>query len=537
MSQNKIKFSVALKVILPLGFIFLVAMSISNWFYTSHQTTQSRDNIIKQMNGVATNYFDSLNTMMLTGTIANRDILKNKILQNKNITELRVLHGKGHLPGSSEAKEHKIQDEFDQRVMQGENIIEWGTQGGKPVLRYLKPLPARKDYNGVNCLMCHQVPEDTLVGAIRITYSMEEAEQAINEAFWAGILLNIVIFLIGVILAIFIFRKVVTSPLEEFRKTVHLVEDNKDLKQRIAVNTNDEFGRTADVLNGLLADFQAILTEVSSASHNLSDSSVQLNHITSDALESISAQYKKIGVISEVVQHLSTSSNKVTSSSLEAENAVQKALGNTEQGNKLTKQVTEQLNLLVTSVNDASGISEALVADSQNISQVLGTIKEIADQTNLLALNAAIEAARAGEQGRGFAVVADEVRQLSQKTQQSTIEIEAIIEKLQSNSAIAVEKMQQSAAVASKTMDGANSAEQALTNINRSVEVISLKNKEIVDVAEEQSIITQNISENIKQIHEHATFSQTKSEETDSSSQQLSKLSEMLEELVNKFKV
>jgi len=254
MSQNKVNFSVALKVILPLGFIFLISMSISNWFYTSHQTTQSKENILKQMNGVATNYFDSLNTMMLTGTIANRNILKDKILQNKNITELRVLHGKGHLPGSSKGEEHKIKDALDQRVMQGENVIEWGTQEGKPVLYYLKPLPAKKNYNGVNCLICHQVPEDTMVGAIRITYSMEEEEQAISKAFWTGITLNTAIFLVGVALAFFIFRKVVTSPLEEFRRTVHIIEDKKDMKQRIAVDTSDEFGRTADVLNSLLEE-------------------------------------------------------------------------------------------------------------------------------------------------------------------------------------------------------------------------------------------------------------------------------------------
>ncbi len=160
MKKQDIRYSVGIKVILPLAIIFLLAMGLSNWFFSNHLSEQIHEDVIKQTQSTATNFFDSLNTMMLTGTISNKQILKDKVLKIPAIKELRVLHGEGHLPGTVQSAENKIQDHLDERVMQGEEVIEWGEQDGK------------------------------LIGAVRIVYSMEKEQEEIDSALWTGIVIS-----------------------------------------------------------------------------------------------------------------------------------------------------------------------------------------------------------------------------------------------------------------------------------------------------------------------------------------------------------
>ncbi|MBF0265595.1 MAG: hypothetical protein HQL46_10010 [Gammaproteobacteria bacterium] len=536
MNNKKITISLGTKLILPISLIFFVSIAISTWYFLNNQNIVAQKNVLDKTQSIATNLFDSLNTMMLTGTIANRKILINKILQIPNVEEVRVLHGQGHLIKSDDP-EHKQIDEYDRRAIKGEQVNEWIETNGQPHLLVIKPFKASKNYNGVNCISCHQVPEGTVIGAIRITYSMKEEKAHISKTFWTSLITSLIIFIIGIITIYLLIKQFIINPLSEFRRTIYIIDEKKDLRQRINVVSDDELGRTASVFNTLLIDFQKIIQEILNSSKQLDTSASQLTAITHSTLDDVNAQNAQIDIIGEVLQNLSAASESVYDSAKSADKSADIAYKDSQNGSDITKQVADQLNSVLLSVADAEEALRLLVEDSNSIATMLQVISGISEQTNLLALNAAIEAARAGEQGRGFAVVADEVRTLAQRTQEATLEINNIIEKLEQNSAIAVNKMVKSDEVVKSTTEIGQGAKVALDEINQATKEIREMNAKIVKATEEKSFIVDAIYKNMLQLTANASSTQTNAYKTDDSSKEINKVAQTLDTLVSKFKV
>jgi len=536
MENKKIKISLGTKLILPISAIFFISIAISTLYFMNNQNHVSKINVLDKTQSIATNLFDSLNTMMLTGTITNRKILINKILQIPNVEEVRVLHGKGRLVVSDDP-EHKIVDEYDRKAIKGEEVNEWIETDGQPHLLVIKPFKASKNYNGVNCVSCHQVPEGTVIGAIRIMYSMKEEKAQIHNTIWTSTIASLVIFIIGIGTIYLLIKQFITNPLSEFRRTIYIIEDNKDLTQRINVKSDDELGRTANVFNTLLYDFQEIIKSILNSSKQLDSSAEQLTQITHSTLDDVKAQNTQIDIIGEVLQNLSAASESVYDSAKSADLSADIAYKDSQNGSDITKQVAEQLNTVSVSVADAEEALKLLVEDSNSIATMLQVISGISEQTNLLALNAAIEAARAGEQGRGFAVVADEVRTLAQRTQEATMEINNIIEKLEQNSIIAVDKMVKSDEVVKSTTEIGQGAKAALDEINQATKEIREMNAKIVKSTEEKSYMVDAIYKNMQQLTENAASTEKNAYKTDDSSKEINNVAQTLDSLVNKFKV
>jgi methyl-accepting chemotaxis protein len=284
-------------------------------------------------------------------------------------------------------------------------------------------------------------------------------------------------------------------------------------------------------------NFHTVVTSVKDAIARLASAAEETSVITTQTTGGIKQQQTETAQVATAINQMSATVQEVARNAVEAASAAQQADQTFNEGKLVIDRVIGAIGDLSNEVEKASGVIKQLETESNNIGSVLDVIKSIAEQTNLLALNAAIEAARAGEQGRGFAVVADEVRTLAGRTQSSTQEIEEMISKLQAGTSNAVKVMDQGMSMTRVGVDQAALAGEALQTINTAVEHISVMNSQIASAAEEQSSVTEEINRSIISINQVADQTSSGAQQTAAASDDLAKLTEQLKGLVDHFKV
>lgn len=362
-----------------------------------------------------------------------------------------------------------------------------------------------------------------------------KASQADFDSQRVQMILLIIVALGGALVLAMLLTNSITRPLAVAVQSANRIAHN-DLTEQMDSSGTDEVAQLAQALKQMQQNLRHALHLIANSSNQLASAAEELNSVTEENARGIQLQNDEIQQAATAVTEMSSAVDEVaktaqTTSEASADSAKSAALGR--QQVQQTISSIEQMNQ---DVAQSAEVVEQLAAQAQDIGKVLDVIRAIAEQTNLLALNAAIEAARAGEAGRGFAVVADEVRALAGRTQVSTREIEQMINKIRQGTGTAVQAMAQSGERAQQAAQVAANAGQALETINQQIARINDSNMVIASAAEEQSKVAREVDRNIVNISDLASQSAAASAQTSAAAHELSRLAVELNELVSQFK-
>ncbi|MCK4707441.1 MAG: methyl-accepting chemotaxis protein [Gammaproteobacteria bacterium] len=310
-----------------------------------------------------------------------------------------------------------------------------------------------------------------------------------------------------------------------------------ELTDEINIDTSDEFGQLLQSVKNMQSKLKGMINDINSAARQIVISSGNLDSVTHESSQRVTSQQQVVQQLVLDIEQLMQASTKVSTSAVGSTDETQKAEMEADNGRKVIVEGVQTIQNISQQVKRAETVVKEVHKGTENIGTVLDVIKGIAEQTNLLALNAAIEAARAGEQGRGFAVVADEVRTLASRTQESTTEIEAIIETLQKGASTAVSTMTESIEMVNKGVKMVQQADLSFSTVNDRVTSISQKSNSISSEAKQQMTLSQEMSNNVDSINKAAELAVESNKTTIQSSDELLKLAEQLKQKVSQFQV
>ncbi|MEN8179851.1 MAG: methyl-accepting chemotaxis protein [Pseudomonadota bacterium] len=397
------------------------------------------------------------------------------------------------------------------------------------------------DYRGVPVLSAYSPVK--IVGLDWAILSEIDAAEAYGPAqrLFDSILTNaIVITILVIIISCLIgywFAGSVSRPMLTIARELRHIGDEADLTRKVAIDRKDEIGSMANALNEMQDKFRVALIKIAESSDSVSSSSTELTAITTQSHTSISQQQAETDQLATAMEEMASTAQEIASSTNYASTAASDAQAATEKGRTVVSVTTDSIRRLAQELTASASKVERLKQDSEAIGSVLDVIRGVAEQTNLLALNAAIEAARAGEQGRGFAVVADEVRTLASRTQQSTEEIQKMIEHVQEGADQVAQSMIQSHDQADQGVNQAAKTDTALDAISEAIQRMNEMIYQVASAADEQSTVALQMSRSVQNIAQTGNETLQGADHATQASDSLSQLAVDLKALVNRFRI
>jgi len=422
--------------------------------------------------------------------------------------------------GTTLDKGSMLNDEQLRKAMTGDFVIKRGELNGQPVATYADIV---KDFSG------------NPVGVLEIVADRSYFADAISSTRNTLLGLGLIGILVGIGVAMFVARGVVAPLRHAIVSLENIAEGDGDLTARLDETGSKEMARLGHAFNKFIGRISETVEHVAFSATRLAGVVNNFSSGASHTHNGMLRQQRETEQIAAAVNEMSATVHEVANNTSLAADAASQADQDTAHGKDIVGRAVQGIDDVASEMERISGVIGQVDADSQRIGTVLDVIVGIAEQTNLLALNAAIEAARAGEQGRGFAVVADEVRTLAQRTQQSTEEIREMIESLQSSAKQAVTAIEHGRDRSHNSVEEANEAGMALDAILKAVDTISQMNTQIATASEEQSAVADEINRNIAQINEVTNQTTGDAAQLSQESEALVKLSEELLGLVGSF--
>jgi methyl-accepting chemotaxis protein len=362
----------------------------------------------------------------------------------------------------------------------------------------------------------------------------------IEEIFWSNVSKS-ALYLLGIMLVVGLIASVITqslvSQISKLKLVMTKTAEAKDLTSRVKNVANNEIGEIGSAFNNMLDSFQSSMLEIRDDVRLLSGASQALASVATQTNDGVQRQHLQIDQVATAMEEMSSTVHEVSENITETATATEVAYDEASRGAGIAKATKEAIDRLSLQVNQSAEAVNGLEKDSKDIGSILDVIRGIAEQTNLLALNAAIEAARAGEQGRGFAVVADEVRGLAKRTQDSIEEIESMIARLQDRARKTAKEMQDGKNMSIASAEQIASLSISLEKIDSTVAIIKQMSMQIATSAEEQAAVANEISSSITRISGIAESTSGGANQTNISSGELAKLAEKLTAVVTRFVV